>query len=252
MRIKMDNLDYIEDYFTNTPGPELVREFENRIQTDSEFAEEVAFYLSALKTATEISREEKKSQFRELYQHKQNAPNETRIRNMPARRKLVYSIAAAAVVAGIIFGTYIMTRPVAPQSLAKHYINEQLQTLSVTMSGKSDSIQTGLRLYNDGKPAAALVQFETIIQSDSSNFTAKKYAGLSALQLKEYDTALSWFGQLDTYNLYSNPAQFYTALTLMERNNEGDVPKAKILLQQIAQNNLEGKETAQEWLKKIK
>jgi hypothetical protein len=37
----------------------------------------------------------------------------------------------------------------------------------------------------------------------------------------------------------------------MDRNQPGDVAKAKQLLQQIVQNDLEGKETAQDWLKRL-
>ena len=43
----MDNLDYIESYFTNVLAPDQAREFEKRIESDPVFAEEVAFYLSA-------------------------------------------------------------------------------------------------------------------------------------------------------------------------------------------------------------
>ena len=120
------------------------------------------------------------------------------------------------------------------------------------MSGKSDSIQTGLRLYNEGKFAEALTQFENIIKSDTSIFLAKKYAGIAALRLKEYKKALYYFEELEIYNgLYANPALILQAVTLMERNQPGDAAKAKTLLQRIVDEDLEGKEFAQEWLKKM-
>jgi tetratricopeptide (TPR) repeat protein len=250
----MDNLDYIESYFTNEPDTARTREFEKRIESDPAFAEEVAFYLSALNVSRESSRSEKKQHLRELYQKNQASGatfpgNHSGTTNV---RKLIYYIAAAAVIAGIVFGTDIFSNSTSPQKLASQYEKENLQKLGVTMSGRTDSIQYGLRLYNEGEPAEALVQFEKIIQSDSSNFTAKTYAGISALKLKEYDKALAWFKELETYNgLYANPALLYQALTLMERNQSGDEAKAKQLLQKIVQNNLEGKETAQKWLKKI-
>ena len=165
---------------------------------------------------------------------------------------MIYYIATAAVVSGLIFGTYTFFRPVSPQQLARQYEKEHLTTLPVTMSGRSDSLQTGLRLYNDGKYPEAMVQFESIIQSDTANFTAKEYAGITALHLKEYDKAMSWFEQMETYKgLYSNRAQFLQVVTLMARNLPGAAAKAKQLLQEIVANNLEGKEFAQEWLKKM-
>jgi len=60
----MDNLDYIENYFTNTPGSELTREFEERIKSDPGFAEEVAFYMAAKEVSKEASALEKKQRFK--------------------------------------------------------------------------------------------------------------------------------------------------------------------------------------------
>jgi tetratricopeptide (TPR) repeat protein len=111
---------------------------------------------------------------------------------------------------GIIFGTYISTGFVSPQQLASQYEKDNLQNLEVTMGGQMDSIQRGRDLYNDGKPTEALLYFEKIIHSDSSNSTAKKYAGLSALKLKEYDKALAWFKELETYSQdFANPGLLY-------------------------------------------
>ena len=250
----MDNLDYIESYFASEPDIARTREFEKRIESDPGFAEEVAFYLSVFKVARESSQSEKKQHLREIYQKNQAAGARRPGNNSrtTAVRKLIYYIAAAAVVAGIVFGTDILINSTSPQKLADRYEKEYLDKLGVTMSGRSDSLQDGLRLYNEGKSAEALIQFEKIIQSDSSNFTAKTYAGISALKLKEYDKALAWFKELETYSgLYANPALLYQALTLMERNQSGDEARVRQLLQRIVQNNLEGKQTAQKWLRKL-
>jgi len=241
----MDNLDYIENYFSKTPNAQEAGDFEKRIGSDPEFAEEVAYYLSVLQISREESRNQQKDNFKALYRDNRMTAH------IPVS-KLVYSLAAAAVVVGLIFGVYIFVKPVPIQQLAGQYIQEHLQTQGVTMSAKSDSLQNGLRLYNEGKSAEALRTFEQIIQSDTSDFTAKKYAGLAALRMKDYDKAISWFESLETYNnLYANPAQFYLALTYMNRNQSGDAEKAKQLLQKIVAQDLEGKETAQEWLKKL-
>jgi tetratricopeptide (TPR) repeat protein len=257
----MDNSEYIENYFAGTPDPDQVRSFERRIESDPIFAGDVAFYLSAHSLAGEIAQSEKKKLFREIYQ-KSRASESTSIpisgsptwiktpRSVPLR-KWTYYISAAAVIVGICFGVYYYVKPVSAQQIAAQYELDHLKTLPVTMSARSDSIQTGLRLYNDGKLAEARQEFEEIIQSDSSDFSAKKYAGLASLQLKDYEKALDYFKQLETYsNLYSNPALFYQALTLMSRNRPGDKDLAKQLLNQVVKNDLEGKETAQEWLGK--
>ncbi len=241
----MDNLDYIDRYFKNELAPEGARQFGDKIESDPAFAEEVAFYLTALEVSGEDAEAGKKQRFREVYRQKTASENRGMV------RKLVYFVAAAAVFAGIVFGVYQFERPGSRQQLADRYVREHFQTLSIQMGGERNSMQTGLQLYNEGRLTEAQAQFEKIIQSDTSDFRAKKYAGIVSLRLKEYDKALGYFQQLETYsNLYTNPALFYQALTLIERNHAGDTGKAKQLLQKVVRDGLEESESAQAWLKK--
>jgi hypothetical protein len=241
----MENLETIEQYFNNTLSTEDKIAFGEKIESDLAFAEEVAFYLSARESLAAAAEESKKERFREIYNN-----------NKPARSfsaiKLVYYIAAAAAITGIIFGLYVFNRPVSPNQLADKYIRENLQTLAVRMGGHDDSLQTGLRLYNEGKTSESLQQFENIIRSDTANFTAKKFAGIAALKMNDYNKALSYFKQLETYTtLFANPALFYQSLTLMKRNQPGDAEKAKQLMHKIQVEDLEGKDAATRWLRKL-
>ena len=261
----MENSEYIDNYFSGTPDPVQVRSFENRIESDPVFAEEVAYYLSVHTLTREVSQSIKKQQFREIYQKSlKESPSipvsgkpisiysarSTPVRNLPLR-KLIYYMAAAAVVAGISFGIYINVQRVSPQELAVRFERDHLTTLPVTMSGHSDSEQTGLRLYNDGKLQEAQLQFEQIIERDSSYYPAIKYAGLACLRLKNYDRAIYYFKKLEAHTeLYSNPAIFYQAVTLMERNHPGDNASAKQLLQQVVEKDLDEKDAAQIMLEK--
>ena len=80
----------------------------------------------------------------------------------------------------------------------------------------------------------------------------KKYAGIVALRLGEYDKAINHFVQLESYtHLYSNPGKFYHSLTLMKRDLPGDAERAKQLLNDVVQNHLEGNKDAEIWLKKM-
>jgi hypothetical protein len=262
----MDNSELIEDYFSGSPDPEEVRRFEGRIESDPVFAEEVAFYLSVKGVTREITNAEKKEQFREFYLKNQataypdqeagTAPISvkttrlTPLRSSPLRR-MMYYMSAAAVVAAISFVIYTYVQKESPRELASDYERNHLTTLPVMMSGRTDSVQTGLRLYNEGKLQEARFQFEQIILRDSSYYPAITYAGLACLLLKNYDTAIYYFKKLESRkDLYSNPAVFYQAVTLMERNQPGDSANAKKLLQEVVENGLEGKEAAQIMLNK--
>lgn len=240
--------DYIEAYFSGALSTEERKEFEKRIEMDKNFAEEVAFYLSAKQVLKEEVIKEKKEWFRQL------ADQNPDLEKKPAqvRTMWVYRLAAAAAFIGIIFLAWsLFLQQSSPSQMAGAYINSHFDTLPVTMGAQEDDLQNGLRLYNEGQYTAALQQFENILQRDSSNFTAAKYAGVVNLRLAKYDRALAYFQQLEKYSsLFSNPAVFYEALTLLKRNQPGDKKRGKELLQKVVNNDLEGKETAQQWLKK--
>jgi hypothetical protein len=241
----MENTAYIESYFRNELSADEKRQFEQKIIVDKDFAEEVAFYYGVSQAAKNEAHAEKKKRFGEIYQ--QAAPSQ----KPGIVQKLKFYSAAAAAIAAIMISLYLFTRPVSSKELANEYIQQHFQTLGVTMSSGQDSIQRALSLYNDGKLPEALEQFEKIVRSGGAgNFDAKKYAGIVSLKMNHYDKSLTYFTQIENDSGFSNPGKLYKAITLLERNNPGDLGLAKILLQQIVRENLEGKETAEEWLKK--
>jgi tetratricopeptide (TPR) repeat protein len=245
----MENLAYIESYFNNElPDEEKIR-FGEKVTNDKNFAEEVAFYCSIHRVAKDELNAEKKEGFKRIYQREVSGQAPGMVRHI-SKRIWIYSATAAALVI-VIFGWYLMAKPVSPQQLADKFIKENFSSLSVTMDARQNDLQSAIGLYNAGKLTEALEQFEIIMKSDSSQSNkAKNYAGIVYLEMKNYDKALACFTQLeDNTYLFSNPAKLYKAITLMRRNNSGDADSAKILLQQIVQKNLEGKETAEEWLK---
>jgi tetratricopeptide (TPR) repeat protein len=243
----LDTLNYIDNYFSGKPSAEAKEEFEKRIIDSPEFAEEVSFYLSAKQIAAVNSSE----RFSQLYAalKKDGAIQEE---NVAIRKKLWPFLAAAAVIAAIVVGWSVFFRPVLSSGLADKYIRENFQSLGVTMGGAEDSLQTGLRLYNEGKLQESLNQFETILKTDTSSFEAKKYAGIVSLRMNDYDKAIRYFEELSNYTqLYANPGKFYYALTLLKRDRPGDKQEAKNLLNQIVKDDLEGKNHAEEWLKSL-
>lgn len=242
-----NNLDYIDNYYKGSRSVAETKEFEQRILTDTGFAEDVAFYLSALQEASEQAAEEKRARFKTL----PIQSNESEKAKVKPLKKWWPYIAAAAIITGIIIGWYVFFQPVSLQQQADRYIQNELQTLPVTMSTQADSMQKGLRLVNEGKLEEALLLFENIAATDTSSYTAKKNAGIVSLRMQQYDKALGYFKQLENHTgLYANPALFFQALTLLKRNLPGDEQKARQLLEQVVNQDLEGKDPAQRWLKK--
>ncbi len=242
-------MEYIETYFNEELSPERKKEFEQRIATDPVFAEEVAFYLST-KQVIAMEMMEDRERFKEIYtEYKQG--NSLKRQKTSLVRKLWPWAAAAAVLAGIIFGWNAWFSSSSTKELADKFVEQNFQTLPVTMGNKEDSLQAGLHLFNEGRLEEALKQFEIMAMNDESSVEAKKYAGIVSLRLGQYDKAINYFSQLENYTrLYANPGKFYHALTLMKRNRPGDTETAKQLLRQVVENNLVGKEDAEKWLRK--
>ena len=223
-----------------------MKQFDEKIQQNPVFAEQVAFYCITIQEIKKQVAEEKKQRFRKIY----NQRNNNKVTGMPLVRKWWPYIAAAAVLAGIIFGLLIFNKPVDSTLLADQYIQAHFQTLPVTMSGREDNMQKGLQLYNENNFPAALQQFENILQSDTTDFAAKKNAGIVCLRMAKYDEALNYFGRMANQpGYYSNPGLFLEAVALLKRNQPGDSYEAKKLLQLVVRNNLAEKNIAEEWLR---
>jgi hypothetical protein len=246
-----ETLEYIDDYFKGEFSPTQAVQFERRILEDPAFAGEVAFYLSAAEAARDQLSEDKKTRFREIYRLSGQGPARQADRRMPPVRKLWAALSVAAVILAIVAGWWLFLKPATPQQLADRFARENWKSLDLTMGATVDSMQAALRLYNDGQVREAGIAFEKMVGSDSSNIFAKTYAGIVSFRLKDYDKALFWFGLLEKKHkeYYVNPAKFYQAITLMERDHPGDKEQARLLLQQVIEKDLDGKEFAQKWIK---
>ncbi len=160
----MENyLEYIDAYFNKELNPEEVGKFEQRISEDKEFADEVAFYLSAKQALKEQVVEEKKEWFKQLLTQDSSL---TEVHDTGRVRKMwVYRLSAAAAILICVFLAWYLfvSKPESPQQMADNYINEK--TFPVKMGTTIDPIQNGLRLYNEGHYDSALQQFETILET---------------------------------------------------------------------------------------
>jgi tetratricopeptide (TPR) repeat protein len=241
-----NKLEYIDDYFKGLLTPEQTREFDREIIDDPDFASLVSFYISFQQAASSVSTDERRLRFK----HLESAPH-AKFKTGIIHQLRPY-MAVAAVVSALIIGGFLFFRPTSPQQLADQYIKNQLTSLGVTMSSNRDSMQSALHLYNEGKMEDALLLFQKLIQSDSSNTSAITNAGIASLRLKDYDRALAYFTQLEKHTeMYANPGKFYHALTLLERNRPEDLQVAKDLLNQVVENGLAKREIAVEFLKKL-
>jgi tetratricopeptide (TPR) repeat protein len=240
----MQSLEYIDNYFKGALSAEEITQFEKRILNDHAFAEEVAFYCNVMQAAKDQLTEERKQRFREIYSQRETASAGT----VPVIRRMRPFIAAAAVIAALVFGWYLFMQQPSPNSMADEFIRKDLKDLPVQMGTTVDELEKGKDLYNKNRLQEAQQIFENISQKDTASTDAKKFAGLVSLRLGQYDKAIGYFTELENVQLYANPGKFYHALTLMKRNQPGDAQRAKQLLQQVVQQKLAYSDVARKWL----
>ena len=243
-----DKMQYIDDFFEGRLTGEELSRFEEKINMDPSFAADVAFYLSSKQVARELAADEKKRRFRELYISTNGHRVEAKTGKVRQLRYVMYVALAAAVITAIFLFPRLGNN--SPTDYANRYIKDHYSIISVTM-GEENEQGKAADLYNKGQYGAALTAFENIISKDSTLFYPLEYAGLAALRIPDYDKALRYFMRLEKFRAYSNPAVFLQAITLMKRNRPGDEQEAKVLLKKVADQDLDGKEDAQNLLDKL-
>ncbi len=251
----METIEYIDSYFRQTLNENERTAFEKKCEDDNAFAQEVAFYVTARQSLREELLQQKQSVWQtkngkeELPTSAEEFPFIPSLKKSLASRWVTYAAAACLVLAASV---YFFEANTSPKRFAENYIKTNYSSLSQTMDASHDSIQVGIAAYNDKEYDKALQLFEGVEKNHPSNSDAKKYAGLAYLQKKNYDKALQQFDALaNMKGLFSNPGDFWKAVTLMERNKTGDKEEAKKLLQKVVNEKEAESDKAAEWLKKI-
>ncbi len=249
--METETLEYIENYFQQTMADKDRSIFEERINADKNFAEDVAFYIGARQALKQQLLEQKQKQWtvKELVE-KETLPTIAPVKRIGANKWWSYVAAACVLIFTAFY--FFEKKTNTPQQLANNYITINLSHTSLTMDGSKDSMQLGKAAYNDKNYDKALQYFAGVANAHAENTEAVKMTGIVYLMTNNYDKALQQFDELaNVKGLFSNPGLFYKAVTLLERNKEGDVKTAKTLLEQVVNQNLAHNEEAKDWLKEL-
>lgn len=235
----------IDNYFKQQLPDQEKKQFEEDLKSDPQLAESVAFYLVTHDAAKQNSRNRELNKRHAEWQQLGAGKTKT------LTRQLAYYASAAVIILALGLGWYFL-KPASPdrETLANAYVEQNFSTLSVQMDGHGDSLQQAINAYNNGEYSIAEKQVEAILARDARNAEAQKLAGIVSLKLKDYDKAITYFHQLGAQeNLFSNPGKFYEAIARIQRGLPLDKKAADLLLRQVIDGNLDGKEEAEKWVK---
>lgn len=236
-------LERIDSYFNHTLSNEERQLFEAQLANDTTLANEVAFYLNTKIAARENAKEKRKQEFEEL--------RKKLVKNNKIRLNGWITGIAASVLIAFITWVFVQKNGVNPDEIADVYIQEHFENLPVKMDGSTDSLQVGLRFFNQKAFNNAQSVFEEMLERKPDSAEVLKVSGITALKLGDYPKAVIRFHELGKQeNLFANPGKFYEALALMKIKplNKKAVEQ---LLNEVINNDLEGKQTAIEILKQL-
>jgi tetratricopeptide (TPR) repeat protein len=233
-------LEKIDKYFNNELSLSERQDFDIQLIKDDELKENVSFYLNTRTAAKQLADDKRREEFEELRKKlSQKSGDSGKIKPM-----IWISGLAASAVLVVGFWWFSRTPDLATDAIADTYIQENFQNLPVKMDASADSLQMGLRLFNEQKLMEAQIVFESILKRKNNDSEATKYAGITALRLKNYDKAIQYFKILASQkDLFANPGKFYEAITLLQKSPINK-KEAEVLLKEVVDNGLEGKEEA--------
>jgi hypothetical protein len=243
----MNTFEYIENW--KSLSAEEKTQVERRIQTDSAFAQEIAFYWQSKQVAEEDTLQRNNKRFddiRKSLQHKK-AGN---VR--PLWQTLISVAASFIIIVGAVW--LLLGKQVDTNEMAQQYIEANYQTLPATMGGSEEETINKIRLlYNQHNFSQSIALTDSLLVVQPKHLLLLEYKGLSQLQSAQYDNAIKSFQQLATLPAVGNKGLFLMAVAHLKRGKKADIEQAKQILQTIAQDDIAfGKQQAKEWLEQIK
>ncbi|MEZ4849368.1 MAG: tetratricopeptide repeat protein [Bacteroidia bacterium] len=221
MKEKADIYEWIESYLAGDLEGEALSEFEDRLQTDTEFARQVQLHQELADTFGDPDRDKLLGILSELgdeFSSKQSSP----VRSLwtPKRWMTIAAGVLVLCIIGILVNRWSSGKD--PQALFDQYY----ETYSIPGNLRSpethfDSLwNEGIKAYNEQKYEEAIPLFQQILESDSLTSSASFFLGLSLLeenQLAKSAQALEMTIN-DENSLFRDQASWYRALIYLKQN----------------------------------
>jgi tetratricopeptide (TPR) repeat protein len=225
--------EYIDRYLHQELSPEEKMAFEQRLQTDVEFAEAYQLY-SSIETTMQNNTEGDATAFRESLQPLQKKYFTTESKKKGKLKRLIYIVIAAAAIFIFVFTLLPIGKPTSKTGEALYAEYAQYDKVDATIRGGSvDTIfAAAATLFNEKNYSEAIVFFEKI---KAEKPEAMFYAAVCQLEIKNYTTAINNLDVLiNGTTAYREKAVWYKALAYLKQNNK---QQGKQQLQLIKENS---------------
>lgn len=234
----MDHEELIEKYFAKSLNNDEQSTFDQLMQTNDTFREQVIYEEEVQKAIILNERLALKKKL-QSFETKKTKRNYT----------IWYAAASFAVMLGIGFWTF--SNDVDTNAVYEEYYQSYPNVVAPTVRGENstDIKSEAFYSYDSGDYAKALKLFSKLYDTEKEDYSLF-YKSLSLMELKRYDEALTSFEQFDLQknNGFTPYVKWYKALTLVKLKQE---EKALVLLQELANSTNPMQKMAKELLTEL-
>jgi tetratricopeptide (TPR) repeat protein len=217
----MNHEELIEKYFAKSLNADEKSMFDQLMQNNQPFREQVVYEEDVKKAITLNERQALKKKL-QSFETKKTKRNYT----------VWYAAASFAVMLGIGFWTF--SNDVDTNAVYEEYYQSYPNVVAPTVRGENstDIKSEAFYSYDSGDYTKALTLFSKLYDTEKEDYSLF-YKSLSLMELKRYDEALTSFEQFDLQknNGFTPYVKWYKALTLVKLKQE---EKALVLLQELA------------------
>lgn len=234
----MNHEELIEKYFAQRLNINEKKVFEELMQTNELFREQVVYEKEVQKAITLNEREELKKKLQSFEKKK------------PKRN---YSIWFAAASFAILFGIgyWTISNQIDTNAVYEEYYQTYPNVVMPTVRGEnlSDVKSEAFYAYDNGDYIKALTLFSKLYDTDKEDY-ALFYKSISLMELHQFNEALSSFEQFDLKknNEFTWYVKWYKALTFVKLEQK---EMALIPLKELAISNNPMQKMAKELLSKL-
>ncbi len=225
-----NDIDLIDKYLREELSGNTLQDFEHRLATDMEFAQQVDWHKRLVSGIKKQSQRELKSYLQSL----EGRESTTDEKKTVPLNYWKFAIAASVILLMIAAFWVYLFRP-APQDLFAQYYQPypNVETTVERNEQDTDAYTQAFQWYEDGQYDKAATAFEHLLSSDNQTEAVYFYAGLTALERNLPKAALTHFENIITNpeNKYYQQALWYAALAAIKQK---DINRAKAYLQTLS------------------
>ncbi|MBI9037327.1 MAG: tetratricopeptide repeat protein [Bacteroidales bacterium] len=234
---------WIEDYLRGNLSEAERKLFEDKLKTDTDFAEEFELNkrIENAIANDEIDnfRETLKNIHKKLYNESETEISGTKKLFNTALKYWKIAAVVLIILIPLTVVMYIMIHDSSSNSNLFYQNYERYPAISENRSINkiiNDSIfSEGLKCYKNGDFTNAVGYFKNVVENEDNNVAAQFFLGISYIEITNYNRAINSFEDViekdDT--LYSQQSEWYLALCLIKIGKTND---AKSVLQRIIDN----------------